>query len=478
MNVILVNPPILLDERTRGIGPVIANLFFNSPPLGIAYLAAVLEEQGHNITILDSPAERLDFDQALQRIQAFGPDVVGITATTNFFHSAEALATRLKRKWPELPVVLGGPHISSFPDHPMQSESFDVGVRHEGEITFPELLDAIHDRSRWPQIQGIAYRENGSLVQTDPRPAIEDLDSLPFPARHLLKNELYVPQPNDEHGLPKFAMISARGCPYQCIFCDKSAMGKRYRAMSPERLMEEVEMVLRDYGAKDIAFVDSTFTVVPERVERICELILERGLKFSWTCTARANMVTKPLLQLMAKAGCWRIRLGVESGNDDVLKFIKKGVTKEQVRNAATWAADAGMQPKAFFMVGHLVDTPETIEETIEFACSLPVKDVTVQINTPMVGTEQHGIYEPYGRLASDKLEDKSYWQPSFVPNGMTEEQLLQLHRKFHRRFYLRPLTIWRHLKCIRSFRDLWRYAKALKLVWHLFFSTKLGKEV
>ncbi len=477
MNVILINPPILSDERTGGIGPVIANLFFNSPPLGIAYLAAVLEQKGHRVSILDAPVERIDFQQTLGRIEEFGAHVVGITSTTNFFHNAEALGARVKEKWPDMPVVIGGPHMSSFPDHCMERECFDVGVRHEGEITFPELLDAIHDRSRWPQIQGIAYRENGRLVKNEPRPPIDDLDALPFPARHLLKNELYVPQPNDEHGLPKFAMITARGCPYQCIFCDKSAMGKRYRAMSPERAMDEVEMVLKDYGAKDIAFVDSTFTVHPERVERFCEIILDRGLKFSWTCTARADKVTKPLLALMHRAGCWRIRLGVESGNDEVLKFIKKNVTKEQVRNAATWAAEVGMQPKAFFMVGHLVDTPETINETIDFACSLPLKDVTVQINTPMVGTEQYGKYEQYGRLASDDLKDKSYWQPSFIPNGMTEQQLLSLHRKFHRRFYFRPTTLWRHLRSIRSPRDLWRYLKAFKLVWHLFFVTKVKRK-
>jgi len=477
MNIILINPPILADERTTGIGPVIANLFFNSPPLGIAYLAAVLEEKGHRASIVDAPVEGLDFEQTLQRIEGFGAEVVGITATTNFFHNAEALGQRVKERWPDRPVVIGGPHTSSFPDHCMQRECFDVGVRHEGEITFPELLDHIHDREAWPKIQGIVYRDGDDLHLTEPRPAIEDLDSLPFPARHLLRNELYVPQPNDEHGLPKFAMITARGCPYQCIFCDKSAMGERYRAMSPERAIDEVEVVLKDYGAKDIAFVDSTFTVVPERVERVCELILERGLKFSWTCTARANMVTKPLLERMKEAGCWRIRLGVESGNDEVLKFIKKGVTKEQVRNVATWAAEVGMQPKAFFMVGHLVDTPETIEETMEFACSLPLKDVTVQINTPMVGTPQYGIYEQYGRLASDRLEDKSYWEPSFVPNGMTEEQLLKLHRKFHRRFYLRPITLWRHLRSIRSVRDLYRYLKAFALVWHLFFRTRLERD-
>ena len=475
MNVILINPPILTAEREGGIGPVIANLFFNSPPLGIAYIAAVLEHRGYGVSIVDAPVEQLSFEQTLQRIEDFQADVVGITATTNFFHSAKELGRQVKDKWPDMPVVLGGPHVSSNPEHAMAEDCFDVGVVHEGEETLPELLEAIGDPESWDKIPGLVYRVDGAVHLTAARPPIDDLDSVPFPARHMLKNHLYVPQPNDEHGLPKFAMITARGCPYQCIFCDKSAMGKRYRAMSPERVVDEVEMLIRDYGAKDIAFVDSTFTVLPERVERICDLIQQRGLKFTWTCTARANAVTRPMLQRMKDAGCWRIRLGVESGNDEVLKFIKKGVTADEVRNAARWAAEVGMQPKGFFMVGHLVDTRETIEETIRFACSLPLKDVTVQINTPMLGTAQHAIYQDYGRLASEKLEDMSYWQPSFIPNGMTERELLHLHRKFYRSFYLRPATVWRHVKCIRSFRDVYRYMKAAALVCHLFFSEKPG---
>jgi len=476
MNVILINPPVLAAERKGGIGPVITNLFFNSPPLGLAYIAAVLEHKGVAVSLLDAPVERLTVGDTLRRIEEAHADVVGITATTNFFHSARELARRVKAKWPDRPVVIGGPHVSSNTEHCMAEESFDLGVVHEGEETFPELLEAIHDRSRWPQIQGLVYRDNGQLHTTEPRPPIEDLDALPFPARHMLQNELYVPQPNDENGLPKFAMITARGCPYQCIFCDKAAMGKRYRAMSAERLVDEVEMLIRDYGAKDIAFVDSTFTVIPERVYRVCDLIEQRGLKFTWTCTARANVVTKPMLERMARAGCWRIRLGVESGDDEVLAFIKKGITTDQVRRAAQWAAEVGMQPKGFFMVGHLVDTAESIERTIDFACSLPLKDVTVQINTPMMGTAQHKTYHEHGTLASERLEDMSYWEPSFIPKGMTEEQIIHLHRKFYRRFYLRPITVWRHLKHIRSLRDVVRYIKAATLLFHLLFSERLAK--
>ena len=427
--------------------------------------------------IIDAPVERLGFGAVIERLDRFGAEIVGLTATTNFFHSAVRMARTVKEHRSETPVVLGGPHLTANPEHAMGFDCFDVGVLKEGELTLIELVEAFSGRPELAKIKGIVFRGPDGLRHTPPREPIKDLDWLPLPARHLLRNELYVPQPNDERVLPKIAMITSRGCPYGCIFCDKSVFGRTYRAHSPERVLDEVEHLMETYGARDIAFVDSTFTVRRDRVERIVDLMRERGVKISWTCTARANMVTKPLLKKMKDAGCWRIRLGVESGNNEVLKLIGKSITTEQVRNAAVWADEVGMQPKGFFMVGHLNDTAETIEQTIRFAKSLPLKDVTVQINTPMYGTPQHKIYRQYGHLASPKFEDMSYWEPSFIPHGLTEHELTEAHRRFYREFYLRPIVVWRHLRHIRSFRAVFRYLRSLKLLFHLFFQTALEKD-
>ena len=166
-------------------------------------------------------------------------------------------------------------------------------------------------------------------------------------------------------------MIASRVCPFGCIFCDKSVFGKQYRSFSPEYIVSEMEHLVHNFGAKDIAFLDSCFTVNKERVESTINAINKQNLDVGWTCTARVDVVTKELLKKMKAAGCWRVRLGIESGDDDVLQFINKGITTQQARNAAHWAADIGLQPKGFFMIGHLTDTKESIEKTIKFAKSL-----------------------------------------------------------------------------------------------------------
>ena len=172
----------------------------------------------------------------------------------------------------------------------------------------------------------------------------------------------------------------------------------------------------------------------------------------------------------MKEAGCWRVRIGIESGNEEILRFIKKEMSKEQIRRVVGWADEVGLQSKTFFMLGHCPDTRETMEETIQFALSLPSKDVTVQINTPLKGTEQYTLYKKYGDLVSENPDDYSFFQPVFLPRGLTYGDLIRAQRRFYRRFYLRPIIWWRHLRHIRRFSDLRKYFRALKLLLHLFF--------
>ncbi len=470
MIITLINPPRGERSRSGPITPVIEHLFFNSPPLGLGYLAAVAEKEGNPVQIIDAPVEKLNFSQILSRVKKFNTTLVGITSTTNFFHSAKELAQRIKEIFPHVPIVIGGPHLSANPRETLSFKCFDIGVIGEGEITFLNLIKVLEKKGDLEQVAGIIFRRDSELFFTKPRRFIDNLDSLPLPARHLLPMGRYRPQPNDQYILPKLSMIASRGCPYGCIFCDKNVFGKRYRSFSPGYIVSEMEHLIENYGARDIAFLDSTFTVSRERVERIIEEIERRNVKINWTCTVRANIMTKDLLKRMKDAGCWRIRLGIESGNDQVLRFIKKGITPKQARDVAHWAHQVGLQPKGFFMIGHLVDTKETIEETIRFANSLPFKDITVQINTPLPNTPQYGIFKDYGELATEDFSKFSFWQPVFLPQGLTYGDLIRAHRGFYRRFYLRPIIWWRHLRHIRRFSDLKKYFRALKLLFHLFF--------
>ncbi|MCK5213786.1 MAG: radical SAM protein [Candidatus Omnitrophica bacterium] len=470
MRVLLINPPVLNFRRGKDILPVINNLFFNSPPLGIGYIAAVLESEGISVAIIDAAVERLTISELIDRVEKFEPDVIGITATTNLFDSAVETARKLKEIFVQEKIVIGGPHVSANPQHALSFKCFDVGIKGEGEITFLELVRALKRNGPLEGISGLILRRENQIFLTPARALISDLDSLPFPARHLLPMGRYLPQPNDQYRLPKVSMITSRGCPYSCIFCDKSIFSNRYRSFSPAYIVSEMEQLIERYGARDIAFLDSTFTVSKSRVEGIIDEMKRRKVKVNWTCTVRADVVTKELLIKMKETGCWRIRLGVESGDEEVLKFIKKGITIQQVVNVANWAHQIGLRPKGFFMIGHAVDTKESIEKTIRFAKTLPLKDITVQMNTPMKNTAQYKIFDQFGSIAADDYNKFSYWEPIFIPNGLDKEYLLETLHRFYRSFYLRPIILWRHLTQIRSLDEVVKYLRSLKLIYFLLF--------
>lgn len=476
MRVILINPPIDSVLENGHVSPVTQYLFYNSAPLGLLYIAAVLEQAGETVACIDAAAEQLNVAKTVARVEEFKPDIVGIGSFTVSFETTRRLAKSIREAMPGVPIVLGSYHVTLVPDQAMQDPWFDIGVIHEGEWTMLDIVEHYKGRKSLDNIPGIVFRKpDGTLHRTPDRATFRDLDKLPFPARHLLPPNIYRPIPVDEHEFPKFAMITSRGCPHACAFCQKSRSG--YRSHSPEYIVDEVEHLVRDFGVRDIAFVDSLFCANKRRVYAICDEIIRRGVKVSWTCSTRVEVVDKPLLERMHEAGCWRARFGIESGSDKVLDFISKGITKEKIRAAITAAHEVGLRPKAFFIVGHMVDTRETIEETIEFAKSLPLHDVTVQINTLLPKTPQMEIWqkegEKYGRLVNSNTDEKSFWEPTFVPWGLEPEDLVELHRKFYREFYFRPVTIARHAEAIHSWRDVFKYVQASNLFSFLFFNAE-----
>ncbi len=481
MRVMLINPPIDSVLEHGHVNPVTQYLFYNSAPLGILYIASMLEQEGHEVAVVDAAAELLNVAKTTQRVKDFAPDVIGIGSFTVTFETTCNLGTALKEAMPEVPLVLGSYHVTLVPEEAMAVTCFDVGVLGEGEFTMLDLVNHYAGKGTLSEILGICYRVEDSsdprgwiLHTTPPRPKFKDLDVLPFPARHLLPPNIYRPVPVDDHAFPKFAMVTSRGCPHACAFCQKSRTG--YRSHSPTYIVDEMEHLVRDFGVQDIAFVDSLFCANRRRVHAICDEMIRRGLhkKVSWTCSSRVEVVDKPLLQKMKSAGCWRTRFGIESGHDDVLDFISKGITQEKIRAAITAADEVGLRPKAFFMVGHMPDTRERILETINFAKSIPLHDITVQINTLLPETPQLEIWNKeghkWGRIVNKTTDEKSFWEPTFVPWGLEPEDLVELHRRFYREFYLRPITVKRHLKAIQTWRDVFKYTQAATLFSFLFF--------
>ena len=481
MRVILINPPIDSVIENGNVSPVTQFLFYNSAPLGILYIAALLEQAGHDVAVIDAAAELLNAEGTVKRVEEFKPDAIGLGSFTVTFETTKKLGRLIKEALPEVPIILGSYHVTLVPEEAMSNTCFDVGVLGEGEHTMLELVQYYQNGGDLGIIPGICYRvpdeqdpRGWTLHKTAPRKKFKDLDSLPFPARHLLPPNIYQPIPVDDHAFPKFAMVTSRGCPHACAFCQKSRTG--YRSHSPEYIVDEMEHLVRDFGIRDIAFVDSLFCANKKRVMAICNEIMARGLhkKVSWTCSSRVEIVDKELLQKMKDAGCWRTRFGIESGHDDVLDFISKGITQEKIKRAITAADEVGLRPKAFFMVGHMPDTRERILETIEFAKSIPLHDVTVQINTLLPETPQLDVWKKeghkWGRLVNTTTDEKSFWEPTFVPWGLESEDLIELHRRFYREFYLRPATIKRHMGAMKTWRDVYKYMQAASLFSFLFF--------
>jgi anaerobic magnesium-protoporphyrin IX monomethyl ester cyclase len=472
MKILLINPPSQ-GSRTAGINGIIDTLFYNSPPLGLGFLAAVLEREGHEVAIVDAPVERKLVRDLVRQAREQRPDLVGFTATTTYLSSALETVRGIRAALPGARICMGGPHFTGHPELLLDNPELDFGVRGEGELTLREAVAAIEAGEPVDDIPGVAVARDGALHLAPPRPLIEDLDSLPMPARHLMPLQRYRPLPNDQRRLPKTSLIMSRGCPFQCIFCDKTTFGASYRAFGPERVVEEMAHVVDRYGVRDIAFVDSTFTPYPGRIDRVLDAMEANPVPVSWTASCRANLLDREILRRMRDAGCWRIRIAIESGNDDILRTIRKGVTRQQFEHTVRTAAELGLSVKGFFMVGHIGETAASMQESIDFACSLPLDDVTVQINTPLPGTPQHAICKDHGTLVERGPESFTFFEPVFVPHGLTAEQLLAAHRHFYRSFYLRPRTARRLARDFRSPSDLRKWLRAVPAAVSLMLTNR-----
>lgn len=443
------------------------------PSLGLAYIAAILLKNGWQTKIIDPIPQNLNLSQILVEIKKFTPDFIGFTATTPTFPKVLTLAKKIKRKFPQIVTIIGGPHVSAAPIQTMKNPFFDFAVLGEGEETIIELLSHLKRKKGGEEkLAGIAFRKNGRVTITPSRPYIRNLDTIPFPARQFLPPlSFYHPNPGTYKNLPAGSMITSRGCPFKCTFCDRAVFGNKFRFRSPENVVAEIEVLLKDFGAKEIRIWDDTFNADTQRVKEICRLILKRKLKFTWTCLGRVNFADSNMFKLMKRAGCWQISYGIESGNQEILNKIKKGLTLEMVREAVKKTHQAGIEVKGFFMLGLPGDTKKTMQETINFAKELNLDIATFSITTPFPGTE---LYQEVKNTKEFKDADFSRYLPyyptslSYIPTGLTQKSLLEFEKKAHFEFYVRPSYILKELLKIRSFSAFWSKTRAfLRLLKH-----------
>ncbi|MHC1563964.1 MAG: B12-binding domain-containing radical SAM protein [Candidatus Hecatellaceae archaeon] len=465
MRILLVQPPIPPEVELYSTAEMVA------PSMGLAYLAAVLEQHGYKVEILDAPAFQLTYEKIPTEVERRKPDIVGVTATTAVAPSALKTAQMVKDAVPEALVVMGGPHITFLPEETMKAEpSIQIGVIGEGEYTLLDLVKTWEKNGNLKEVKGVIYRENGSLKYTEPRPLIENLDELPFPARHLLPMERYkVFGKHEILGL----IFTSRGCPFNCTFCSSSLIfGKKFRARSPKNVVDEVEEFVEQYKSNHIEFVDDLFIFDKKRVKEICRELKERGLDVLWVCSARVDTVDGEIFKVIRDAGCIMVYLGVESGVQRVLNLMRKGIKVEQSVRAVKLAKEAGLQVVASFVLGIPGETWEEAMETIRFAKKLDPDFVQFSLATPFPGTELYRVAKEEGLLLTEDWTKYTVLKPVMRTEELSEERLRKLIKKAYFDFYLQPHVIWRYIR--RG------YAKELlvnvmgKYFWQ-YFKSKLG---
>jgi anaerobic magnesium-protoporphyrin IX monomethyl ester cyclase len=434
MKITLVNPPY--PPSVHSHPPFI--------PLGLAYLGAVAQKAGHEVTVIDCQAEKLTVDGFRNRISKVPSDVVGVTATTLLYKSAMKLINIAKEVQPQAVTILGGSHGTFWDENALNEyPSLDIIVRREGEVTFIELLDKFKDKSSLGNVLGITFRRDGKIIRTPDRPFIEDLDSLPFPAHDLL------PLENLKHmGKLLVPLVSSRGCVYWCDFCSTVRMfGRGYRWRSPKNVVDEMQLVHDKYGVDQVTFYDDAFSVDRNRVLKICEELHARKLNMTWDCGTRVDMVDKDLLTTMRDAGCIAVWLGVESGSETMLGAMHKNIKLDQTRLAYKTAQQVGLLTIANVVLGFPGETEQTAKETIRFVKELNPDDVGFYVATPYPGTPMYDQVVKNGWLRVTDFDKYDTAGPTFETPWLSMEKLAEIRYKAYQQFYLRPGYVFKMMR-------------------------------
>lgn len=424
------------------------------PHIGVAYLAGNVDRTACDVRIYDCPATGMTLKRLVAELRAWEPAIVGFTSLTQQIVDTHYSAGAVKAALPDALMLIGGYHASAVPEETAaRFPDFDVVVKGEGEHTLNEIVDAVSGGGlpgALDEIKGLCYMSDGEPRMTPERPFMEDLDSLNMPAYDLMPMHLY-------SGFYSFFTVSrrtvpistGRGCPYQCIFCYKATGGK-YRVRRIGAVLDEVRRNIRDFNVQDLVVTDESFLQYNDRIVEFCETILAEGIqnKVKWICQARVNHADPDILKLMKRAGCRVICYGIESGDPDILKKIKKGITFDQARDAVRWARDAGILTDTNFIIGHPGDTHETIRKTIDFSRELDADLASFAILVPFPGTRVadmarngedglkliSGDYSKFGKQVGGAMS----------LDTISRSELERLHRKAYMKFYLRPSRIFK----------------------------------
>ncbi|MBN1804551.1 MAG: radical SAM protein [Sedimentisphaerales bacterium] len=476
MKILLIDPPFY-----RFIGYY--NRYF---PLGLSYLAAVLQQAGHDVLIYDADCniepDKMDFScledyypvylhdvkdnshpvwrQFSSTLNDFKPDIVGITAWTTFAASSFTVAAICKQYNKDMPVVFGGPHATIKYDEIMKiCPDVDIIVKGEGEKTFPELVRSMQckkqiDRQTLKNIKGIAFRQDGQIINNPNSEFIQDLDTLPLPAREFLLNK--DKYDSEDMGL----MMTSRGCPYNCAYCATSIWKRKIRYRSVDNVINEIKFVRDRYGTRQFTFKDDSFTVSKKRVLQICDRLINENIDINWDCNTRVNLIDDELLAKMKKAGCNSIKVGIETGSERILKLINKGTTLDQARRAAKLLRNAGIHWTGYFMMGLPTETKEETYQTLQFMKELKPDFASLSVYEPFPGTDLFELGIEKGLVERERtLEDFYTISPKYYyvkdagkrVDTMTNNEFEQLETEMKNKFHKYNMGFSKLLKRARS---------------------------
>jgi anaerobic magnesium-protoporphyrin IX monomethyl ester cyclase len=407
------------------------------PPLGLLYLASAARYAGHKVVFFDLGAANANQEDFRIQATAFKPEVFGISVYTTQIEKTYLLFREMRAHFPLAKIIVGGPHVSALPGETLKDcPEVDFEIVGEGEITLCELLDSLgKNEASYSTIAGLCFRNESGIVRNGPRDQVKNLDEIAFPAYDLIIPFVY--------SYDKFAFgkrvgiaVSSRGCPYNCTFCNKAVFGNKYRRRSPENVIRELKMQREVLGIDEIYFVDDLFVTNKKWLLEFFEAYNKSGLNLPWKCLGRVDQVDEPIYKKMKEHGCFLVQFGVESGDDEMLKKIKKNITTEKVATAVAAAQHAGLNVATYFILGHPGDTYDTVLRTIDFAVRINADVCHFFVLVPFPGTYNYTFLpdELKGCWSRIRYYHKGQYPISLC--DLAPEELYQLEKQARFSFY------------------------------------------
>ena len=464
---------LIFPSSSAGYG---INESTEQPPLGIAYLASVLEKRGFTVEVLDANFLNYSIEETVDIIKRKSPDLVCLSLFAFNFQRGLEIAKSVKGIIPEIPVIAGGAQPSALMEKTLDKfNSIDAVIFGEGESTLLEIAGRLNDNlDPFLDVDGVIYKKGPEIIKNRPREPIKNLDELPFPAFHLFPDLLLYHRRALRS--PAAPIMISRGCPFECIFCAKSVFGSEVRYRSAENVISEVDYLVGRFKVKQLDIVDDNFTIRRDRAKDILELLCKKPyrLVINLQSGLSASLIDEDILKLMKKAGVYRIAFGVESGNEDVRKIIRKKEHMADIANAMRLVKKAGIRTDAFFMIGLPGDTPLTMQDTINFAKELGPHTANFHMVVPFPGTEMYNMIKEKGKFlknTEDGIRTGYNYPDAFYEIGeLKKKDIERYYKKAYIEFYFRSKKIFQTIINIKSRREfIWLLKTGIQVILSLF---------